>query len=121
MTVLALVDDLLLGSRIEAAARAAGADYRRVASVDELPHPGDDGAVLFVAWDERAPGWAEGIAAWRASSPRSRLVLFGPHTDVVGHRAAKEHGLGPVLARSKLVTSLPQLVSGRGSGPSALL
>ncbi|MCV0403317.1 MAG: hypothetical protein K5924_06360 [Chloroflexi bacterium] len=110
MTVLALVDDLLLGSRIEAAARGAGVDYARVASLDDLPEPDDRPVVLFVAWDERAPDWGVGLAAWSGSSPRFRLVLFGPHTDLAGHRAAKEHGIGPVLSRSKLMSSLPELV-----------
>ena len=45
----------------------------------------------------------------------ARVVLFGPHTDLAAHGAAREAGLGPMWARSKLVAELPDLL---GSDPT---
>jgi hypothetical protein len=44
----------------------------------------------------------------------SRVILFGRHTDLEAHAAAREAGLGPMWARSKLVTELSDLIA-RGS------
>ena len=35
------------------------------------------------------------------------IILFGPHTDLDAHAAAREAGLGPMRARSALVAGLP--------------
>jgi hypothetical protein len=110
LTAAALVRDLLLGSRIEEAAARAGVPLRRVTSVDDLP-PANDVDVAFVAWDERDADWGPRLAEWRDSAtPAPRLVLFGPHTDVGAHQEAREHEIGPVWARSKLVVELDQVL-----------
>jgi len=103
--VAAVVADLLLFSRIEAAASAAGASLVRVDSPTDLP-PGEVHDLLLVDWSARQPNWADALRPRTAS----RVILFGPHTDLEAHTAAREAGLGPMWARSKLISELPSLV-----------
>ncbi len=111
MSIVAVTPDLMLYSRIHAAATAAGAEVRRVDGPDGLPAATEVDLAL-VDWSERTDGWGESLAAWRASgSPR--LILYGRHTDIESHRAAKALGLGPMWARSKLVAELDKVVRGR--------
>jgi nucleoside-diphosphate-sugar epimerase len=103
--------DLIIATRIAEAAAAAGHDVVRVDSPDNLP-PAERVSVAFVSWDEREPDWGHELASW-ATSPGSngpRLVVFGPHTDLVAHAEARSAGIGTVMARSKLVASLSELV-----------
>ncbi|MGH2358655.1 MAG: hypothetical protein ACRDGJ_11730 [Candidatus Limnocylindria bacterium] len=112
MIVVAIVTDLILASRIEEAARRAGAEYIRVDDPGALPSP-DGVELLLVDWSARRPGWAETMRAWSAVAPGAppRLILFGPHTDLDAHAAARAEGLGPMWARSKLVAELPVLLA----------
>jgi len=111
--VVALVRDLLLASRIEEAARAAHAEYHRVDSPGELP-PAEGVDLLFVAWDERRDDWAEALHRWAPDhTDRPRIILFGPHTDLKAHADARAAGLGPMIARSRLLTALPELLAPR--------
>lgn len=119
MKVGAVIDDLMLYSRIDAAASAAGAELARASDPAELP--GDLDLVL-VDWSARRPGWSETL---RARSTTARVILFGRHTDLEAHADARAAGLGPMWARSKLVAELASLVSGgvttgdRGGGTPA--
>ena len=105
MRVAAVVADLMLFSRIEAAASAAGARLVRVDSPAELSadEPLD---LILVDWSARQPDWPDALRGRTAS----RVILFGPHTDLDAHAAAREAGLGPMWARSKLVAELPSLL-----------
>jgi hypothetical protein len=109
MKAVAVATDLMMVSRIAAAAERAGVELQRVGSPHELPPPGDIGLVI-VDWSERESAWAEALSGWRAASP-ARVVLFGRHTDLDAHRAAREAGLGPMWARSKLITELDALLT----------
>jgi hypothetical protein len=107
-----VASDLMIATRISDAASAAGREVIRVDSPADLP-PADSVAVAFVDWAAREPGWGAWLAAWSTSAPESsrpRLVVFGPHTDRAAHDDARAAGLGPMLARSKLVADLPRLV-----------
>ena len=104
-----MATDLMMVSRIAAAAERAGVDLQRVGSPYELP-PGGDISLVIVDWSERQPGWDEVLSAWHAASS-ARVVLFGRHTDLDAHRAARAIGLGPMWARSKLITELDGLLS----------
>ena len=106
MRVAAVISDLMLYSRIESAATAAGASLIRVDSPVSLP--GDFDLVL-VDWSARQAGWTEALA----TAP-GRLILFGQHTDLGAHAAARGAALGPMWARSKLLASLPELLSPAG-------
>jgi hypothetical protein len=102
--------DLMTATRIVNAAEAAGYQADRVDDPLRLPKSADVDIAL-VDWDERQPGWAAALLGWRAgSAPTPRLLLFGSHRDVAGHREARASGLGPMMARSKLFASLPALL-----------
>ncbi len=103
MRVGAVVADLMLFSRIDAAAVAAGADVVRVDDPTELPPDLD---LILVDWASRRPGWDAGLR-----DRGVRVVLFGPHTDLEAHADARAAGLGPMWARSKLVAQLPEMLS----------
>jgi hypothetical protein len=105
--VVVLSRDLLIASRILDLARANGHESILVDDPDHLP-PAIAVDRLFVNWDDRAPGWGASLAEWRHvnnSSP-SRMILFGPHADLRAHADARAAGLGPMWARSKLVSVL---------------
>jgi hypothetical protein len=103
MRVAAVMGDLMLYSRIDAAAAAAGASLVRLDAPDRLP---DDVDLILVDWSARAPGWADAL---RRRPTNARVILFGRHTDLEAHAAARAAGLGPMWARSKLVAELPVL------------
>jgi hypothetical protein len=100
----AVVGDLLLFSRIASVAEAAGVDLLRVDTPDQLPAELD---LVLVDWSSRRPDWTDALAARR----HGRLLLFGPHTDLEAHAAARAAGLGPMWARSRLLATLPELVA----------
>lgn len=104
MRVAAVVDDLMLFSRIESAARVSGAALLRVDDPASLPA---DAELVLVDWSARRQDWTDALRGHPA-----RVVLFGPHTDLEAHAAAREAGLGPMWARSRLLATLPDLLSG---------
>jgi len=60
MRVAAVISDLMLFSRIESAARAAGASLLRVDSPADLP--ADDALdLILVDWSARQPNWANAL------------------------------------------------------------
>jgi GNAT superfamily N-acetyltransferase len=105
--VAAVVADLMTYSRIEGAAVAAGAVIVRADDPDALPDDPFD--LLLVDWSARADGWGARLSRRRDA----RVVVFGPHTDLEAHAAARGAGLGPMWARSKLVAELPRILAGR--------
>ena len=112
MTVVLLARDLMIASRVEVAAERAGVSFLRLSGPADLP-AATKVRLLLVDWGDREPDWGGRISAWRAGAPepaRPRVVLFGPHVDLGAHAAARAAGLGPMLARSKLVASLPALL-----------
>jgi hypothetical protein len=112
VTVALLARDLMIASRIAAAAERAGVPFSRVDDPAGLP-PANEVRLLLVDWGDRAADWGERITAWCANAPESarpRILLFGPHVDLGAHAAARSAGLGPMLARSKLVADLPGLL-----------
>lgn len=116
MTVVLVGRDLLFGSRIADAAARAEREFLRVDDPSDLPPPSSVQLVL-VDWVERRPDWGVRLSAWctgAPQSPRPRLLLFGPHTDLAAHADARAAGLGPMWARSKLVADLPSLFATSG-------
>ena len=112
MTVAVLTRDLMIASRIIDAGSRAGTIVLRVDEPAGLPPPGSL-RLLFVDWGNREADWAERLPEWCAHAPESqrpRLVLFGPHTDLAAHAEARAAGLGPMLARSRLIAELPRLL-----------
>ena len=113
MTVAVVSRDLMIATRIADAGARSGVEVRRFDDPGHLPPPAALSLVL-VAWDERRPDWGERLTSWRVaagSSAQPRLILFGPHTDLVAHADARAAGLGPMWARSKLLAELPGLIA----------
>ena len=108
MWVAAVMSDLMLFSRIESAATAAGAYLSRLDAPTDLPAPHALDLVL-VDWSARRADWADALAAWHGESD-ARVVLFGQHTDREAHAAARAAGLGPMWARSKLIADLASML-----------
>jgi hypothetical protein len=106
MRVAAVIGDLMLYSRIDAAAAASGASLLRVDDPADLPadEPLD---LVLVDWSSRQPGWADALRSRTAS----RVILFGRHTDLEAHAAAREAGLGPMWARSRLIGAMAELMA----------
>jgi len=103
MRVAAVMTDLMLYSRIDSAAIAAGATLIRVDTPSALP---DDLDLVLVDWSARQADWADALRARTASG----VILFGQHTDLEAHAAARAAGLGPMWARSKLIRELSRLI-----------
>lgn len=113
MRIVVLATDLIIASRILAQASAAGHDAQLVGEPSAMP-PVVSVDLLFVNWADRLPSWADDLRSWRGDAPpsRVRVVLFGPHADLEAHADARAAGLGPMLARSKLVATLHALMGG---------
>ncbi len=94
MRVAAVISDLMLFSRIEWAANAAGAELVRVDAPADLPGDPD---LILVDWSARQPDWNEALRG----RTTSRLILFGPHTDLEAHAAARAAGLRPMWAHGR--------------------
>jgi hypothetical protein len=110
--VAAVVRDLIFWSRIFEAGSRAGAELIRVDSPADLPPP-DQLDLVLVDWGARSSDWGEQIIAWVGSGAAPpRVILFGPHTDLDAHAAAKSLGLGPMVARSQLPTTLVRAIEG---------
>jgi hypothetical protein len=103
--IVAVLRDLILFSRIEAASRRAGSAVTRVDAPSSVPA---GAGLVLVDWSDREPGWTRALRTLSRSG--ATVVLFGPHTDLEAHAAARAAGLGPMIARSKLLADLPSLV-----------
>lgn len=110
MTVAVIARDLMIATRIADAGARLGVAVRRYDDPGELPDPSGV-RLLLVDWGGRAPDWGERLATWQAAADRTRVVLFGPHTDLAAHADARAAGLGPMWARSKLLAELPSLLA----------
>ncbi len=104
MRVAAVMTDLMLYSRIDSAAIAAGATLIRIDTPSALP---DDLDLVLVDWSARQADWADALRARTAT----RVILFGQHTDLEAHAAARAAGLGPMWARSKLLASIAEILA----------
>lgn len=116
MRVAAVISDLMLFSRIDAAASAAGASLARVDAPSDLAPP-DAVDLVLVDWSSRGRGWETDLAKWCAEATAARpprVILFGQHTDLEAHAAARAAGLGPMWARSRLLGELAALVAPAG-------
>ena len=111
--VVAVMTDLLLLSRIDAAVAAAGGTLRRLDGPESVP-PAD---LVLVDWSARTSGWGPALAELRRQTGAPRILLFGRHTDLEAHAEARAAGVGPMWARSKLVAELPQLVKDESAPP----
>jgi hypothetical protein len=104
--VVAVVSDLLLGSRVEGALRAAGHEVALAPSLNEAPLAG---AELLVADLDLEP--AEALVG--LGMP---VLGFYSHVDVETREAAVAAGVDLVVPRSRMARELPELAEGLLSG-----
>jgi hypothetical protein len=105
-TLLILCRDLLLGSRITAAAQSAGVSFKVVRDAAKLAdQPGER---LIV--DLNQDGAVDAAAAWKQAGA-GEVIGFVSHVDADTIAAARQAGLDQVLARSQFVARLPALVT----------
>ena len=102
-----LCRDLLLGSRITAAAQSAGVGFKVVRDAAKLA--GQPGRRLIV--DLNQDGAVDAAAAWKTASG-GEVIGFVSHVDGATITQARAAGLDQILARSAFVQQLPSLVEG---------
>jgi len=114
--ILALVDDLMFASRIEATLRASGYDVRvaPIASATTAAIArewGPDGIVVNfgVPFQE----WEGAIRAIRAepSLAETPLLAFGPHVETAGRAAATRAGASRVATNGAFFNRMPEAIA----------
>lgn len=101
-----LVRDLILGSKVVAAARQAGVAFVQVREAAGLPR--QSGTRLIV--DLNQAGAIAAAGEWKRQAAGRTVVGFVSHVDADTARAAREAGVDQVMARSRFVEVLPDLV-----------
>ncbi|MEW5989692.1 MAG: DUF309 domain-containing protein [Chloroflexota bacterium] len=135
--IVGFISDLYFTVKVENVARQLGYRVQWIESADELgpaadpalpnrpgePLQGLNGRLLdqLTAWQPAllifdlghpAIPWREWIAILKSSPATRRLPIlcFGSHVDVAASQAAKDAGAEAVVARSRFVTALPELI-----------
>jgi hypothetical protein len=106
--ILALVRDLMFSGRILAEARAAGAQVKVIRVPVAVANPENAGSSLMIA-DLNLPGAIAAAANWRQTTGGT-VVGFVSHVDAAAIAEARHAGIDQVLARSRFVTILPDLL-----------
>lgn len=113
--IIALVDDLFVVSRIEAAAQPSSIKVHFPASSEEVERllREDPPALLLVGMAATRLPWEALVrqAKGGASDHVPHVIAFGPHMDLALRERALAAGADEVLANSKLMTELPSLLS----------
>ena len=121
--ILALVDDLMLLSRVREAARGAGAEVRPVRQPAQLLEGVREGGGLVVvdADSSRLP-WSDALATLRREKLLDTVpvVAFFSHVHPEQAEKARAAGCDRVLARSAFVKALPDLIAGSAEPPPSL-
>jgi hypothetical protein len=106
--VVAVLTDLFFQARISAAARAANRRLKIVGSSGDLAEV--RGYQLALVDLDADLDVVEAIRRL-AALPEGSIVAFGPHLDTEKRKAARTAGARRVLAKSKFVTELPELMN----------
>ncbi len=119
--ILAVVDDLLFGSKLRAAAGVAGTPIVFVRKPEEVPgaiRQHDPDVVVFdLDRDALDP---IGVITEIRSAPvraRARLVGFASHVHAERLQQARDAGCDQVMARSAFVAALPGLMRPESQRP----
>ena len=110
-TVLAVVSDLLIEVRIEAAAQLQGVAVKTVTAEDAATHIGDSEYGLVIADLAVVPDLDALAAAARGAGVE--VVAFYPHVDTELRRAASDAGIEHVYPRSRFLLELPKILAAR--------
>jgi hypothetical protein len=107
LPILALVRDLLFASKITATAASLGTCVQLIRDPAKLD--AQQGSRLIV--DLNLAGAIEAAQAWKGATG-GEVVGFVSHVDTATIDRARATGVDRVLARSRFVELLPQLLSG---------
>lgn len=113
-TVIAVVDDLMFGSRIRSAAGQAGVTTVFVRAAGDLAARAVGADLILL---DLATRWLDAPVVIRAlkADPLTAavpIVAFGPHVEADALMAARTAGADRVVARSAFVRMLPELLAG---------
>jgi predicted metal-dependent hydrolase len=137
--IVTLVSDVFLAAPVESAVRAAGYHLERVEQGSDLepdaepergrgylgePLTGRGAelirrlaewrpALIFVELSSTRIPWFDWISAVKSSPATRRIPVigFGPHTDLALRARALEAGVDVVVAKSRLLSALPDLIA----------
>jgi CheY-like chemotaxis protein len=113
--LLAVVDDLFVRSRIEAAAGLAGVEVQYVASADDVRRlsGGRQPRALLVGMAATRRPWADIVRDVKIDPATQAIYVlaFGPHKNLALREQALEAGADRVLANSAFVRALPTLLA----------
>ena len=113
--LLAIVDDLFVRSRIDAAAGVAGVEVQYVGSIDEVRAAVEDQPprAVLVGMAATRRRWPELVRQIRAEPATSGLYVlaFGPHKNLELRAQALEAGVDRVVANSAFTRLLPTLLT----------
>jgi len=129
--IAAFVADLMFQTRIESVAENLGLKVRWLESADRVLSTGSDGQA-GLGWDEilvdqiarigpkmlifdlgnKTIPWARWILVLKADSATRGIpvICYGSHVDVDTFKEARQVGSDEVLARSRFVTALPEII-----------
>jgi hypothetical protein len=103
--VLAIVTDLMLGSRVSTALQGAGHEVTQVA---ETPTTAGEAELIVADLDVAEPAALAALGV--------PVIGFYQHTDVETKKHGDEAGLAFAVPRSRMVRELPELVDRALSG-----
>jgi hypothetical protein len=108
--VVAFVPDLLFGSNVVGALRAAGHQTRLISVLDEDLRL-DDTQVLVIDLTDDAPARiAAALQAVAGAGPRLRTLAFFSHVETDVREAARAAGFDLVVPRSRMARAAGELV-----------
>ncbi|MGD0767914.1 MAG: hypothetical protein ABSB42_06925 [Tepidisphaeraceae bacterium] len=107
--ILVLVRDLTFSGRILAEARAAGASVKVIRDPAQVSKLDGVGGNLMIV-DLNLPGAIAAAGQWRQTAGRT-VVGFVSHEDAQTISQARSAGVDQVLARSRFVQILPDLLT----------
>lgn len=118
--VLALIPDLLFGSRVQADLSAAGHRVELVPNVDAARTRLHDAEVLVVDLTDERLGGPELVEGMRAQSDRPvngpRTLGFYSHVDVTVRERAEQAGFDLAIPRSRMARESAALVGRLAEG-----
>ena len=110
---LGLVRDLFFRARIDAVARATGADVSYASTLDSALGQCAEGsfAMIFADLSDASLATLDTVARLRAAAPHARLIGFASHVDLKALRSARDAGFDQTLSREQFTARLPELLS----------
>ena len=117
--LLAVIDDLMLQSRVSAAAKASGVAVRFAGSEEAAFAGAAEGpALILVDLNGRRTNPVPFVARLKADAALSRIRVVGfvSHVDDATIAAARAAGIDEVLARGAFISQLPAILAGSQGG-----